>query len=103
MLPPVAPLPPDVWDKFMAALRRGPTPKQVEAVKRAMDITRNMARPGDEDYDEPETQRALERARRHKQDPVLNLRPVDPRALERARRGATRAGEGADEGRGVHP
>lgn len=94
--PPVAPLPPDVWNKFMEDLRRGPTPKQVEAVKRAMDITRNMARPGDEDYDEPETQRALALARRDRQRPILNLRPVDPGALEQVRRKAASGGDEND-------
>ena len=91
----VAPIPPEAWDRFIAALERGPTPRQVEAVKRAMDLTRNMARPGDPDYDEPETQRAIAEARRNTQ-PITNLRPIDPRALQeltekmRARRGANR-------------
>ena len=76
----------------MEDLWRGPTPEQVEAVKRAMDLTRNMARPGDEDYDEPETQRAMAQARRNRQRPILNLRPVDPGALEQARRRAASRG-----------
>lgn len=48
----VRPLPPEVWDSFVAALRRGPTEEQVRAMERAMELTRHMAEPGDEDYEE---------------------------------------------------
>ena len=76
--PPVPPLPPDVWDDFVEKLRRGPSPKQVEAVKRAMELTRNIATPGDPDYDEPETQRAIAERRRNSQ-PIAGLRRVEPK------------------------
>ena len=76
--PPVQPLPPDVWDNFVAALERGPSPKHVEAVKRAMDLTCNMSRPGHPDYDEPETQRAIAETRRNAQ-PIVGLKRVEPR------------------------
>lgn len=36
----------------MAALKRGPTPEQVKAMERAMELTRHLAKPGDEDYEE---------------------------------------------------
>ena len=36
--PAIEPLPPDVWDEFVAALKRGPTPEQARAVERAMEI-----------------------------------------------------------------
>ena len=88
--PPVAPISPEAWNKFIAALERGPTPRQVEAVKRAMDLTRNMSRPGHPDYNEPETQRAIAEARRNRQ-PIVGLRRVHAstaRELARARRGA---------------
>lgn len=49
----VRPLPPEAWEDFVAALERGPTPEQVRAMERAMDITRYMAEPGDEDYKGP--------------------------------------------------
>ena len=76
--PPVQPLEPEVWDRFIAALERGPSPKHVEAVKRAMELTRNMATPEDEDYYEPETQRAIAETRRLSQ-PIEGLRRVEPR------------------------
>ena len=38
VLPSIPPLPPDVWAKFIEALRRGPTPEQVRAVERAKEI-----------------------------------------------------------------
>ena len=91
----VEPIPPEAWDRFIAALERGPTPRQVEAMKRAMDLTRNMSRPGHPDYDESETQRAIAETRRNTQ-PITNLRPIDPKALQeyaesvRARLGANR-------------
>lgn len=47
----VRPLPPEAWDDFVAALKRGPTPEQVRAMERAMELTRHMAKPGDEDYE----------------------------------------------------
>ena len=47
----VRPLPPEAWEDFVAALERGPTPEQVRAMERAMELTRHMADPGDEDYD----------------------------------------------------
>ena len=93
--PRVAPISPEAWDRFIAALERGPTPRQVEAVKRAMDLTRNMSRPGHPDYDEPETQRAIAEARRNMQ-PIVGLRRVQarpPRDLTRARRGADLPGD----------
>lgn len=76
--PPVPPLEPEVWDEFVKALRRGPTPKQVEAVKRAMELTRNMSRPGHPDYDEPETRRAIAETRRLSQ-PIEGLKRVEPK------------------------
>ena len=76
--PPVPPLPPEVWDDFVETLRRGPSQKHVEAVKRAMELTRNMATPGDPDYDEPETQRAIAERRRNSQ-PIAGLRRVEPK------------------------
>ena len=35
---PVRTFPPEVWDEFVAALKRGPTPEQARAVERAMEI-----------------------------------------------------------------
>lgn len=40
VLPAIRPLPPDVWDEFMATLRRGPTPEQVRAVEKALELAR---------------------------------------------------------------
>ena len=48
----VRPLPPEAWEDFVAALERGPTPEQVRAMERAMELTRHMTEPGDEDYEE---------------------------------------------------
>ena len=42
VLPPIRPLHPDVWDEFMAALKRGPSPKQVQAVERALELARHI-------------------------------------------------------------
>ena len=42
VLPPIPPLPPKVWDEFMAALERGPTPEQVRAVEAAKEIARRI-------------------------------------------------------------
>ena len=42
VLPPIRPLPPDVWDEFMAALKRGPSPKQVRAMERALELARRI-------------------------------------------------------------
>ena len=47
----VRPLSPEAWEDFVAALERGPTPEQVRAMERAMELTRHMAEPGDEDYE----------------------------------------------------
>ena len=38
VLPPAKPLTREEWEHFVAAIRRGPTPEQVEAVKRAKKI-----------------------------------------------------------------
>ena len=38
VLPPAKPLTREEWEHFVAALRRGPTPEQVEAVRRAKEI-----------------------------------------------------------------
>ena len=38
VLPTIRPLTEEEWENFVAALRRGPTPRQVEAVKRAKEI-----------------------------------------------------------------
>lgn len=76
--PPVPPLPPDVWDDFVEKLRRGPSPKQVEAAKKLLALSRNIATPGDPDYDEPETQRAIAERRRNSQ-PIAGLRRVEPK------------------------
>ena len=35
-------LSPDVWDEFVAALERGPTPKHVRAVERAKELARHI-------------------------------------------------------------
>ena len=35
-------LPPEVWDEFVETLKRGPTPEQALAVKRAKEIARNV-------------------------------------------------------------
>ena len=101
MPPPIQPLEPEVWDRFIAALERGPSPKHVEAVRRAMELTRNMSRPGHPDYDEPETQRAIAETRRLSQ-PIEGLRRVEPRppgSLFPSRRGAA-ASQGDGECRG---
>ena len=42
VLPPIRPLTQEEWDNFVAALRRGPTPEQVRAVERALEIARNI-------------------------------------------------------------
>ena len=42
VLPTIRPLTQEEWDNFVAALRRGPTPKQVRAVERAKEIARNI-------------------------------------------------------------
>ena len=42
VLPAIPPLHPEAWDEFMAALRRGPTPEQVQAVERAMELARHI-------------------------------------------------------------
>ena len=76
--PPIQPLEPEVWDEFVKALRRGPTPKQVEARKRLMDLSRNMATPEDADYYEPETQRAIAETRRLSR-PIEGLKRGEPK------------------------
>ena len=99
--PPVKPLEPEVWDRFIAALERGPSPKHVEAGKRLMDLSRNMATPEDADYYEPETQRAIAETRRHSQ-PIEGLKWVEPKppgSLFPSRRGAAaRQGDGECKG-----
>ena len=45
----VKPLPPEAWEDFMAALERGPTPEQVRAKERAIELTRHMFPPEDGD------------------------------------------------------
>ena len=40
--PPIEPLPPDVWDEFVAALKRGPTPEQARAIERLKELGRNI-------------------------------------------------------------
>ena len=42
VLPPIRPLTPEEWDNFVETLRRGPTPRQVRAVERALEIARNI-------------------------------------------------------------
>ena len=42
VLPPIPPLPHDVWMEFVAALRRGPSPEQVRAVERAEELVRDV-------------------------------------------------------------
>lgn len=42
VLPPIRPLRPDEWDAFVAALKRGPSPKQVQAVERALELARHI-------------------------------------------------------------
>ena len=39
---PVRTFPPDVWDEFVAALKRGPTPEQARAVEKAIEIGRSI-------------------------------------------------------------
>ena len=48
----VKPLPPEAWEDFMAALKRGPTPEQVRIKERAIELTRHMFPPEDEDLRE---------------------------------------------------
>lgn len=48
----VRPLPPEAWEDFMAALKRGPTPEQVRIKERAIELTRHMFPPEDEDLRE---------------------------------------------------
>ena len=94
--PPVLPIEPEAWDRFIAALERGPSPKHVEAVKRAMELTRNMSRPGHPDYYEPETQRAIAETRRHSQL-ITGLKRVEPRppgSLFPSRRTGSSQGDG---------
>ena len=33
---------PEVWDEFVAALKRGPTPEQIRAIERAEEIARGI-------------------------------------------------------------
>ena len=35
-------LPPDVWDEFMVALKRGPTPEQARAMERTLELGRSI-------------------------------------------------------------
>ena len=42
VLPPIPPLPHDVWVEFVAALGRGPSPEQVRAVERAGEPARDV-------------------------------------------------------------
>lgn len=42
VLPAIRPLHPDVWDEFMAVLRRGPTPEQARALERALELARHI-------------------------------------------------------------
>ena len=98
--PPPQPLEPEAWDELLAALERGPSQKHIEAGKRAMELTRNMATPEDDDYYEPETQRAIAETRRLSQ-PIEGLRRVEPRppgSLFPSRRTGTRQGDGECEG-----
>ena len=39
---PIRSLPPEVWDEFVETLKRGPTPEQALAVKRAKELARNI-------------------------------------------------------------
>ena len=39
---PIRSLPPEVWDEFVETLKRGPTPEQARAVKRAKELARNI-------------------------------------------------------------
>ena len=94
--PPVLPIEPEAWDRFIAALERGPSQKHIEAVKRAMELTRNMATPEDDDYYEPETQRAIAETRRHSQL-ITGLKRVEPRppgSLFPSRRTGSSQGDG---------
>ena len=51
MLRHVKPLPPEAWEDFMAALKRGPTPEQVRIKKEAIERTRHMFQSEDWDRD----------------------------------------------------
>ena len=98
--PPPKPLEPEVWDSFIAALERGPSQKHIEAGKRAMELTRNMATPEDDDYYEPETQRAIAETRRLSQ-PIEGLKRVEPRppgSLFPSRRTGSSQGDGECKG-----
>ena len=39
---PIRSLPPEVWDEFVETLKRGPTPEQARAVKRAKELARHI-------------------------------------------------------------
>jgi len=39
---PVRTFPPEVWDKFVAALKCGPTPEQVRTIEKAEEIGRGI-------------------------------------------------------------
>ena len=39
---PIRTFPPEVWDEFVAALKRGPTPEQIRAIERAEEIARGI-------------------------------------------------------------
>ena len=61
-----------------------------------MDLSRNMATPEDDDYYEPETQRAIAETRRLSQ-PIEGLRRVEPRppgSLFPSRRTGSSQGDG---------
>ena len=45
----VPPLSQEAWEDFVEALKRGPTPEQVRAMERAMDLTLHMVQSRDED------------------------------------------------------
>ena len=39
---PIRTLPPEVWEEFMAALKRGPTPEQARAMERTRELGRSI-------------------------------------------------------------
>ena len=39
---PIRTLPPEVWEEFMAALKRGPAPEQARAMERTRELGRSI-------------------------------------------------------------